>query len=182
MDGTAVLRLDGVTAWRDESVAVAGDGEHAVEWRYVKDDVESAGDDAAWVAGYGWAGAYTATRTTATPVPYAWLRGHDPWLPDEYGAYEDAARSAAANPLYTREDAYVAGLDPNDPSAEFLALIAMEGGAPRVTWTPDLNTNGVERVYTVLGRESLTDGREWAPTNAAHRFFKVIVEMPPSEF
>ena len=55
VDGTVVRHLDGVTAWQTESVAVAGDGEHALVWRYVKDDAESAGEDAAWVAGFGWA-------------------------------------------------------------------------------------------------------------------------------
>jgi hypothetical protein len=34
-----------------------------------------------------------------------------------------------------------------------------------------------ERVYTVEGRESLTDG-DWVPTNAASRFFRVKVSMP----
>ena len=34
-----------------------------------------------------------------------------------------------------------------------------------------------ERVYTVEGRESLTDG-DWGPTNAASRFFRVKVAMP----
>lgn len=55
VDGTVVRHLDGVTAWQTESVAIAGDGEHALVWRYVKDDAESAGEDAAWVAGFGWA-------------------------------------------------------------------------------------------------------------------------------
>ncbi|MBQ3749545.1 MAG: chitobiase/beta-hexosaminidase C-terminal domain-containing protein [Kiritimatiellae bacterium] len=54
VDGTVVRRLDGVTAWQTESVAIAGDSEHTVEWRYVKDDMESAGEDAAWVTGFRW--------------------------------------------------------------------------------------------------------------------------------
>ena len=33
-------------------------------------------------------------------------------------------------------------------------------------------------VYTVLGKTNLTDAAWVCPTNAAHRFFKVKVEMP----
>ena len=55
----------------------------------------------------------------------------------------------------------------------------MVGGVPQVTWSPNLNTNGIERIYTIWGKTNLTDGADWeCPTNAAHRFFKVTVEMP----
>jgi len=50
----------------------------------------------------------------------------------------------------------------------------MEGGVPKITWTPDL---GVERAYKVWGRESLIGGDWQYPTNSLHRFFKVSVEM-----
>ena len=49
---------------------------------------------------------------------------------------------------------------------------------PYVSWTPNLNTNGEVRVYTVMGKTNLTDAAWTGPTNAAHRFFKVTVEMP----
>ena len=52
------------------------------------------------------------------------------------------------------------------------------GGVPQVTWSPNLNTNGVVRSYTIWGKESLTDAAWHSPTNAADRFFKVSVEMP----
>ena len=43
----------------------------------------------------------------------------------------------------------------------------------------NLNTNGIERIYTIWGKTNLTDGTDWeCPTNAAHRFFKVKVELP----
>ena len=54
----------------------------------------------------------------------------------------------------------------------------MVDGLPHVTWSPDLNTNGEVRVYTVFGKTNLTDAAWVCPTNAAHRFFKVKVEMP----
>jgi hypothetical protein len=43
---------------------------------------------------------------------------------------------------------------------------------------PDLNEGGTkhERVYTVEGKENLTDS--WAPANSASRFFRVKVSMP----
>ena len=55
----------------------------------------------------------------------------------------------------------------------------MGDGVPIVTWEPDLNTNGVIRIYKVYGKETLDGGGEWQyPTNSLHRFFKVTVEMP----
>ena len=54
----------------------------------------------------------------------------------------------------------------------------MVGGVPQVTWSPDLNTNGVVRSYTIWGKESLTDAAWYSPTNAADRFFKVTAETP----
>ena len=73
---------------------------------------------------------------------------------------------------------YVAGTDPTN-TADFLrAVISFTNGAPLVSWSPNLNTNGEVRVYTVMGKEKLTDTVWQSPTNSAHRFFKVKVEMP----
>ena len=76
-------------------------------------------------------------------------------------------------------ECYVAGLAPTNATDVFRAVISMEDGASIVGWEPDLNEGGTkqERVYTVVGRESLTDGN-WGPTNAASRFFRVKVSMP----
>ena len=64
----------------------------------------------------------------------------------------------------------------------FRTMITMLNDVPYVSWTPNLNTNGEVRVYTVLGKTNLTDKPDGCgvdvPTNAAHRFFKVKVEMP----
>ena len=49
---------------------------------------------------------------------------------------------------------------------------------PIVTWSPNLNTNGEERVYTVWGKTNLTDAAWMSPTNSAHRFFKAKVALP----
>ena len=59
------------------------------------------------------------------------------------------------------------------------ATIVLVGGVPQVTWSPNLNTNGIERIYTIWGKTNLTDDVEWmCPTNSGHRFFKVEVELP----
>jgi len=61
----------------------------------------------------------------------------------------------------------------------FASAIKKVGGVPQVAWSPNLNTNGIERIYTIWGKTNLTDGAEWeCPTNAAHRFFKVTVGLP----
>ena len=62
--------------------------------------------------------------------------------------------------------------------SEFTAGIEFVDDVPQVTWSPNLNTNGTERIYTIWGKESLTDAAWHSPTNAADRFFKVSVEMP----
>ena len=124
------------------------------------------------------------TRTTVVPVPYAWLLQNWPGTVDEYYSYEAAAKAASGkkdcfgNALQVWQD-YVAGTDPINLMSRFTAKIEMIGGAPVVTWEPDLNTNGVIRTYKVYGKETLDGGGEWQyPTNSLHRFFKVTVEMP----
>jgi len=61
-------------------------------------------------------------------------------------------------------------------SANFRAIIKMVDGVPKVTWEPDLK--GL-REYQIWGKAVLDDSSAWEyPTNALHRFFKVMVEMP----
>ncbi len=179
VDGTVLLWRDGINSWTNESVRIEGVGEHTVTWTYKKDDVESDGDDAAYVAGYGWTSDYTETKTTSVPVPYVWLLQHDPEIVDEFDAYEAAAKATAANGYNKVWECYVAGISPTNETAKFTAAIEMVDGVPQITWSPDLNTNGIERTYTIWGKTNLTDGVEWeCPTNSAHRFFKVVVELP----
>ena len=77
-------------------------------------------------------------------------------------------------------ECYVAGLNPTNATDVFRTIISIGAdGAPVVGWLPDLNEGGTkhERVYTVEGKENLTD-KSWAPTNSASRFFRVKVSMP----
>ena len=94
------------------------------------------------------------------------------------GNYEAAALATAANNLNPVWECYVAGISPTNATEYFRTLIAISNGAPVITWTPNLNTNGEVRVYTVMGKTNLTDAAWICPTNSSHRFYKVKVEMP----
>jgi hypothetical protein len=100
---------------------------------------------------------------------HAWL---DKLFPDNKGDYEALANKRGANgiPVW---DSYVAGLDPTDHKSRFTAFITMEEGSPIITWEPRLRS----RVYTVVGKESLSDTADWGKTNSLTRFFKVRVEL-----
>ncbi len=57
-------------------------------------------------------------------------------------------------------------------------IISFSGERPTISWEPRLAPEEkAKRVYTIYGRESLTDGGWATPTNVASRFFKVGVEM-----
>ena len=75
---------------------------------------------------------------------------------------------------YTYGECFVAGLDPKDPNAKFIAKIDMIDGLPNVSWEPDL---GDERNYIVEGKENLDD-ENWLPANDTHKFFRVRTSLP----
>ena len=86
----------------------------------------------------------------------------------------------------TRDVAFeITGTAPDDPEKpelpeEVTALISMAAdGTPEIGWTPDLSDDP-RIVYTVLGKENLSDA-EWTPVTDANkqqmRFFKVRVEV-----
>ena len=184
VDGALVGRLCGVTAWTNVCVEIVGEGEHTVVWRYVKDDVESAGEDAAWVANYNWTSAWTATRTTEVPVPYAWLTAHDPDVVDEYESYEASAKATAVNGHKTWE-CYVVGLDPQGTEVFRITTFQMKADG-----TPDLNSIAfmpAQEHWNVPGATPVVKGAatldgEWQTVTkenkAGFRFFKVVVELP----
>ena len=84
---------------------------------------------------------------------------------------------SAGDPKHV-EHKNLAGTDPTNPNDFLRAVVSFTIDLPYVSWTPNLNTNGEVRVYTVMGKTNLTDATWMCPTNAAHRFFKVKVEMP----
>jgi C1A family cysteine protease len=74
---------------------------------------------------------------------------------------------------------WLAGFDPSDPASRDLVVsIDLEGGEPRIGWTPDL---GDARAYTLWGRDSLAPSDGWravdpaAPSATGARFFRVSV-------
>lgn len=161
--------LEEASGWTSFSVDIVGTGRHTVRF-----DFWNAGDDRArgYLDAVAWTGASCATTNTPVPVPFDWIdgRGLAP-----RGDYERVAeeRSACGRPVW---ECYVAGLDPEDPDADFRAGIVVSNGVPVVTFYPDL---GNERVYVVEGKENLSD--PWGPTNANTRFFRVKVGLKEKE-
>ena len=131
------------------------------------------------------------TTTTDVPIPYSWI---GTYFPEATNSTEDMSTHMAnfemiANRLTGKYDGggnamsvwhdYVAGTDPTNLNSVFTAAIEIVNGAPHVTWSPNLNLNGIERIYTIWGKTNLTDDVGWmSPTNSGHRFFKVEVKMP----
>ncbi len=186
VDGNVVAYLDGESGWQTVSHEISGTGPHTLLWCYVKDDVESEGEDCCRVADYQWASAYTETQTTPAPVPYAWLRDFYPEISDEYDAYESAALATAANGVNPVWECYVAGISPTDEAMRFEATIEMGAdGKPVVKWNPPLSEEeAAKRTYRTLGKRTLDSNEEWTdvtdvddPDAAGWRFFKVKVEM-----
>ena len=184
VDGVVKLRLNGVTAWTAATTEITGDGEHVIEWRYIKDEVESEGEDAAWVANYSWASAWTATRTTEVPVTYAWLTAHDPDVVDEYEAYEASAKKTAANGRKVWE-CYVLGLNPEVATNDFrITSFPMKAdGTPDfggMTVDPPPIQWNVPATWKVKGAVTLEGPWGDVPSggNPAYRFFKVEVVLP----
>jgi hypothetical protein len=103
-----------------------------------------------------------------TFVPYTWFDGF------ALGSgYEDAAAADQDRDGFLSWQEYVAGTDPTNGLSVF-----------RITWCEPTNLvwspNLPDRVYTIVGKTNLANAAEsWtSPTNAAHRFFRVRVELP----
>ncbi len=171
------------TGWRFASVKVSTSGKHVLRWEYRKDNVSSFAPDCVWLDQVQWVPADGSgyTLTSPEPVPYSWLSQYG--LGVASGDFEAAANAAsgktqggAATSVW---EEFVAGTDPTNALSVFTANIKMRDGSPVVTWEPDLNTNGILRIYKVYGRESLDGESQWQyPTNSLHKFFKVTVDMP----
>ena len=52
VDGAEKLWLDGEVGWTNVTIAVAGEGEHRIKWKYSKDVECAAGDDCAYLANF----------------------------------------------------------------------------------------------------------------------------------
>ena len=171
------------TGWVFFSTNITTTGKHTLRWEYCKDDEGTYQPDCVWVDQVQWVPADGSgyTLTTPEPVPYSWLTKYNLGVAE--GDFEAAAnapngKTSWGRPMAVWQD-YVAGTDPTNIESRLQAYIEMQGDYPLVTWDPNLNTNGIVRVYKVYGSETLDSGGNWQyPTNALHRFFKVKVEMP----
>jgi len=118
-------------------------------------------------------------------VDAAWLDGHNDLLRRHGMNYERAfcSESGKVGPNgekhYVWQD-YVAGTDPEDSNSVFRVDISIENGTPKLVWSPNLNSNSIERVYTVFGKTNLLDDVWHTPTNEMSRFFKVGVGLTNS--
>lgn len=183
VDGNVVARIAGNdTGWQYVSHEIATGGKHVLSWEYRKDGATSYSPDCIWVDQVQWIPADGSgyTLTTPEPVPYSWLDQYNLGVGTDY---ETAGNAASGKMNWGKPSAvweeYVAGLDPTDANSRLVANIEMRDGALYVSWTPDLNTNGIIRTYKVYGSKTLENGGNWQyPTNSLHRFFRVKVEMP----
>ncbi len=177
-DGEAYF-IEGATDWQPISHTFTTDGEHTLQWIYVKDDFDDTpygADDCIWMDAFVWepVPAVEETQTTEVPVPFAWLKAKYSELTDA-ASYEAKANEMASNGVNKVWECYVIGLEPTAVDARFVASIEMVEGVPKVTWSPDL---GAERVYKVFGS---TDLKTWTEvtdkTKSSCNFFRVRVEM-----
>ena len=170
------------TGWEFFSTKVASTAKHVFRWEYHKDEEGSYLPDCIWVDQVQWIPADGSghTLTTPEPVPYAWLDQYNLGVGTDYETAGNAASGKVnwGRPTSVWEE-YVAGLDPTDANSRLVANIGLTNGVPYISWTPDLNTNGIIRTYKIYGSETLENGGNWQyPTNSQHRFFQVKVEMP----
>ena len=127
--------------------------------------------------------AYAPSESAAIHViPHDWFLSTGLAKVGDPTAGLDAKLAATYANGRTGWESYVAGLKPNDASIQFRAEITIADGQICLSWTPDLNSNGVTRIYTVAGRTDLDTG-DWEPqVQPWHRFFKVEVTMPTGAF
>lgn len=203
VDGTRRSYIQGFTDWVKVEVSVDGTGPHEFVWRYSKDGSDSEGEDCVWLDCVSWTG---SPKIEDAVMPSSITGGNEDltvngsWvttdLVERYGEGKDIAfcemygsdlsaallkptgkKDARGNPLFVWQD-YVAGTDPTDPNSLFRVSVEMVDGRPVITWDPNLNENGVCRVYTIYGKYELSDAKWHTPTNGLSRFFKVGVSMP----
>ena len=182
VDNVVVARVAGHDGeWHYVSHEVASGGKHTLKWEYRKDGATSYAPDCIWVDQVQWIPADGSGSTLTTPeaVPYSWLSGYGLGAGTDFETAASALSGKVQSGKATRVwEEWVAGTDPTNVTSRFVAKIEMCNGEPVVTWEPDLNTNGIQRMYKVYGKENLTDATWAYPTNSLHRFFKVTVEMP----
>ena len=185
IDGVEHGWLGGEKGWTNEVFSVSGEGTHTLKWVYTKNDNGlTQGEDCAWLDEVKWTPwCEITTKQTVVPIPYGWLESYG-LLKDtdaETAVKRQTGKRDGSGRFLTVEDDFIAGTDPTDGNDLFTVSITISNGVPVIAWKPNLNTNGENRVYTIYGKESLSD-EEWiTPTNSLCRFFKVGVAVPTKE-
>lgn len=197
VNGVRKYAIDGKTDWERVELAFTDEGEHLIEWRYSKNDLdeEEVGEDCGWVDDIVWipeesAGAIPGvTLSTFPAVPFDWIDRHGlgPRYENGGNTFEQAAkmpsptgkRDANGNVLSVLDE-YVAGTDPQNENDTFHAEIEFEDGKAVIKWHPELSPEeAAKRVYRTFGRELLGSG-EWVELidgdTDGFNFFKTSVE------
>ena len=188
VDGEIVNMITGETGWKTVRIDL-DEGEHAFRWTYWKDGLdepELVGADCAFLDYVRWTPATDVTDPDLNGVSLAefcaWLKEHRQLAPEApvESAAPLATRLASAKPMTLLQE-FVAGTDPEREDSTFTALIEVEDGQPKVSWTPALNGEGVRegvRTYRVFGSNDLQSWDEVpAGGESGYKFFKVSVEM-----
>ena len=181
-DGVEQDMLTGESGWQSGIYDVLGAGVHLLTWVYTKDSQNSSGQDCGWLDKVIWTPTEIADVTLVPTDEDGVIVISNSWLRDE-GIASSAADlqtlfSTATNRYVNGRigwESYILGLTPTNPLSAFTAGISVRDHIPAISWSPDL---GNVRRYIVEGKTNLTDAAWITPTNRAHHFFRVKVEMP----
>ena len=182
------LFLDGSSAWATASLAIEGDGDHSVVFEFWNAGTAATLSDCAYLDCVSWTPATPAEIVAGgVSIPASYFDTDYPsLLAAANGDYEAAANATAANGVNKVWECYVAGLDPTNPTAQFLATITMgANNQPEISHDPPLPAaEEAKREYRILGAETLDAPEPWDDVTdvpdldaAGYRFFKVTVEM-----
>ncbi len=163
--------ISGETGWCHYEYEIGDAGTHCLKWTYEKYSGVGAGRDCAWLDGVTWmpsfaSGEAVGQSADAHVAPAAWRT--------MYGLGTASLDSDTDGDGLTDWEEYVVGSNPTDPSSTFRLTISMDGDTPKLTPYPYL---GSQRAYMLEGKTNLTDSAWMTPTNSAHRFFRVRVDM-----
>lgn len=169
-----VREISGETDWEFVEYKIPDAGEHIIKWVYSKDDADGSGYDCAWIDSVIWMpdvkpGEIAKQDASGHAVPQAWLDQHS-----LTGTGNSLDFDSDGDGVTDWEE-YVSGSDPNNPESKLIVSIEMNGsGKPMFRHMPNL---GSLRTYVYEGKTNLTDAAWVTPTNSAHRFFRVKVNM-----
>ena len=173
IDGVLTNRISGEVDWQQQNFDLASSA-HVLRWRYMKDEVVTAGSDRGWVDLVAW----SATRT-AMGVPVAWYQrfGLAPGAEETWDDL-DWRTAASGAPNWFQ---YVAGLTPTNSADAFRILdIQQTADQPtRLEWWG--GTNGPAAPYVVESAPVLAPSA-WEPVGASPRAagLNVWTNAPPA--